>query len=69
MCWASPCAPLMELTILKGIRIIDQILSMQRNQSYIITKHAVKKEADDAGRAGVGDLTNDLGNYRECLEN
>lgn len=29
-------------------------LSMQRNQSYIITKHAVKKEVHDAGRAGVG---------------
>lgn len=34
----------------------DQIFFFKyaRNQSYIITKHAVKKEVHDAGRAGVG---------------
>lgn len=27
---------------------------MQRNQSYVITKHAVKEEVHNAGRAGIG---------------
>lgn len=43
-------------------------LSMQRNQSYIITKHAVKKEVHDARRAGVGGPDHVWGIIRECPE-
>lgn len=43
-------------------------LSMQRNQSYIITKHAVKKEVHDGGRAGVGGTDHVWGIVRECSE-
>lgn len=59
----------MELTILKGTWTLIRFffLSMQRNQSYIITKHAVKKEVHDAGRAGVEDPPR-RGIVRECSE-
>jgi len=69
MCWASPWA-LMELTILKGILMLIRFffLSMQQNQSYILTKHAVKKEVHNAGRAGVGGPDHVWGIVRECSE-
>ena len=41
---------------------------MQQNQSYILTKHAVKKEVHNAGRAGVGGPDHVWGIVRECSE-
>ena len=73
MCWASPretaTSALMELTGLKGILMLIRFFFKYAKKSiilYVITKHAVKEEVHNAGRAGIGGPDHVWGIIREC---